>query len=145
MNIAPEAIQQRFKDQGLKSTPQRTAIYKALVETTNHPTAENLYQHVLQDYPMISQNTVYYTLGVLQQVGLIREVNVGHDRARYDGNLSPHHHLICIGCQSIVDVMDERLNELSFPDGIPSGFKITDYQVEFRGYCRSCRSKQHEF
>ena len=141
MKILTETIQQRFKDQGLKSTPQRTAIYKALLETTSHPTAEDLYLHVSQDYPMISQNTVYYTLGVLQQAGLIREVNVGHDRARYDGNLSPHHHLICNDCQSIVDVMDERLNELSFPNGIPSGFTITDYQVEFRGYCRTCRSK----
>ncbi len=136
-----ETIQQRFKDHGLKNTPQRTAIYTALVETTSHPTADDLYQLVSQDYPMISQNTVYYTLGVLQKAGLIREVNVGHDRARYDGNLSPHHHLICTSCQSIVDVMDERLNELSFPNGIPSGFTITDYQVEFRGYCKACRSK----
>ena len=141
MKISSATIRQRFKDQGLKSTPQRTAIYRALVETTSHPTAEDLYQHVSQDYPMISQNTVYYTLGVLKHAGLIREVNVGHDRARYDGNLSPHHHLICIDCQSIVDVVDKRLNELSFPDGIPSGFEITDYQVEFRGYCKSCQKK----
>ena len=141
MKISSEIIRQRFKDQGLKSTPQRTAIYKALVETTSHPTAEDLFQQVSQDYPMISQNTVYYTLGVLQQAGLIREVNVGHDRARYDGNLSPHHHLICNSCQSIVDVMDKKLNEISFPAGLPAGFKITDYQVEFRGYCKTCRSK----
>ncbi|GJL64508.1 MAG: transcriptional repressor [Nitrospirales bacterium] len=140
MNISSETIRQRFKDQGLKSTPQRTAIYKALMETTSHPTAEDLYQHVSQDYPMISQNTVYYTLGVLQQAGLLREVNVGHDRARYDGNLTPHHHLICHGCKSIVDVMDKKLNEISCPSGLPSGFRITDYQIEFRGYCQACRS-----
>ncbi len=141
MKIDQGTIHKRFKNQGLKSTPQRTAIYKALIETASHPTAEDLFQQVSQDFPMISQNTVYYTLGVLQQAGLIREVNFGHDRARYDGNLSAHHHLICIGCQAIVDVMDNRLNELSFPDGIPSGFDITDYQVEFRGYCKSCRAK----
>ena len=141
MKIFTKTIQQRFKEQGLKSTPQRTAIYKALVETTRHPTAQDLFLQVSEVYPMISQNTVYYTLGVLQGAGLIREVNVGHDRARYDGNLSPHHHLICNYCQSIVDVMDERLNELSFPHGIPSGFTITDYQVEFRGFCKTCRSK----
>ncbi|GJL54708.1 MAG: transcriptional repressor [Nitrospirales bacterium] len=142
MNISLETIRQRFKDQGLKSTPQRTAIYKALVETTSHPTAEDLYRHVSQDYPMISQNTVYYTLGVLQQARLIREVNVGHERARYDGNLSPHHHLICHDCQSIVDVMDKKLNEISFPTGLPTGFEITDYQVEFRGYCKRCRTQK---
>ncbi|MDR4501351.1 MAG: transcriptional repressor [Nitrospirales bacterium] len=141
MKTVPETIRQRFKEQGLKITPQRTAIYKALIETASHPTAEDLYRHVSQDYPMISQNTVYYTLGVLQQAGLIREVNVGHDRARYDGNLSPHHHLICHTCQSIVDVMDERLNTLAFPDGLPQGFTITDYQVEFRGYCKSCQKR----
>ncbi len=141
MKISTETIRQRFKDQGLKSTPQRTAIYKALVETASHPTAEDLYEQVSLAYPMISQNTVYYTLGVLQQAGLIREVNVGHDRARYDGNLSPHHHLICMGCKSIIDVTDKKLNDISFPAGLPAGFKITDYQVEFRGYCKACRSK----
>ena len=139
MKLSLDAIQLKFRDYGLKSTPQRTAIYQALVHSTAHPTAEDLFAQVSPAYPMLSLNTVYYTLGVLRTAGLVQEVNVGHDRARFDANLSPHHHVICQGCQTILDVMDPRLNRLVSPSGIPKDFQITSYQVAFRGYCGTCR------
>ncbi|UCH91812.1 MAG: transcriptional repressor [Nitrospirota bacterium] len=139
MNLSLDAIQLKFRDYGLKSTPQRTAIYQALVHSTAHPTAEDLFAQVSPAYPMLSLNTVYYTLGTLRTAGLIQEVNVGHDRARFDANLSPHHHVICQGCQTILDVIDPRLNRLTSPSGIPKDFQITSYQVAFRGYCGTCR------
>jgi Fur family peroxide stress response transcriptional regulator len=79
---------------------------------------------------------------VLRSSGLVQEVNIGHERARFDANLSPHHHLICLGCQTIVDVMDPRLNHLTLPVGIPKDFEITGHQVAFRGLCGTCR--RHE-
>jgi len=91
---------------------------------------------------MLSLNTVYYTLGVLRTAGLVQEVNIGHDRARFDANLSPHHHVICLGCQTILDVMDQKLNRLASPSGLPKDFEITNYQVAFRGYCGPCRGSQ---
>ena len=139
MNLTLENIQQKFRDCGLKSTPQRTAIYQALVHSTAHPTAEDLFAQVSPTFPMLSLNTVYYTLGVLRTAGLVLEVNIGHDRARFDANLSPHHHVICQGCQEILDVMDPRLNRLASPSGLPKDFEITSYQVAFRGYCGTCR------
>ncbi len=139
MKLSLDAIKLKFRDYGLKSTPQRTAIYQALVHSTAHPTAEDLFAQVSPAYPMLSLNTVYYTLGVLRTAGLVQEVNVGHDRARFDANLSPHHHVICQGCQTILDVMDPRLNRLTSPSGIPKDFQITSYQVAFRGYCGTCR------
>jgi Fur family peroxide stress response transcriptional regulator len=139
MNLSLDVIQQKFRDCGLKSTPQRTAIYQALVHTTAHPTAEDLFEQVSPAYPMLSMNTVYYTLSVLRTAGLVQEVNIGHDRARFDANFSPHHHVICLGCQTILDVMDPRLNRLHSPSGLPKDFEITSYQVAFRGYCGPCR------
>lgn len=139
MDLSTNDIQEKFRACGLKSTPQRTAIYQALSRSTAHPTAEELYAEVSPGYPMLSLNTVYYTLGALQRAGLIHEVNVGHDRARFDANLSPHHHLICVNCHTIVDVMDERLNRLVPPKKLPAGFTVTDHQVAFRGYCGGCR------
>ncbi|HQU29153.1 MAG: transcriptional repressor [Nitrospira sp.] len=139
MDLSLSDIQDKFRERGLKRTPQRAAIYQALSQSTAHPTAEELYAIVSPHYPMLSLNTVYYTLTTLQKAGLIQEVNVGHNRARFDANLSPHHHLICLGCQSIVDVMDDRLNHLTPPSGLPKGFSITDHQVAFRGYCGHCR------
>jgi len=143
MNISSELIRERFKGRGLKSTPQRTAIYKALAETTSHPTADDLYREVSKAYPMISQNTVYYTLAVLRDAGLVQEVNFWHDRARFDANISPHHHLICLTCRSISDLNDNLLNHLSSPAGIPSDFQVIGHQVEFRGYCGSCQQRKN--
>jgi len=139
MNLTLENIQHKFRECGLKSTPQRAAIYQALVHSTAHPTAEDLFAQVSPAYPMLSLNTVYYTLGVLRTAGLVQEVNIGHDRARFDANLSPHHHVICQGCQDIIDVMDPRLNRLASPSGLPQDFEITSYQVAFRGLCGTCR------
>ncbi len=142
MNLSLDDIQQKFRECGLKSTPQRTAIYQALAHSSAHPTAEDLFTKVSPAYPMLSMNTVYYTLDVLRRAGLIQEVNIGHDRARFDANLTPHHHVICLGCQTILDVMDPRLNRLTPPAGLPRGFEITHHQVAFRGYCSPCRRSQ---
>lgn len=142
MNLTVEDIQQKFRGCGLKSTPQRTAIFQALVHSTAHPTAEDLFAQVSPAFPMLSLNTVYYTLGVLRTSGLVQEVNIGHDRARFDANLSPHHHVICLGCQTILDVMDPKLNRLTSPSGLPKDFEITNYQVAFRGYCGPCRRSE---
>ena len=139
MKLNHDTIRQRFKERGLKSTPQRTAIYQALSETTSHPTAEDLFRQVSKTYPMISQNTVYYTLAALRDAGLIHEVNFGHDRARFDGNISPHHHLMCLRCRSIVDLHDDSLNELSSSVSMPSDFHVMSHQVEFRGLCGACQ------
>jgi len=139
MNLSLDDIQQKFRGCGLKSTPQRTAIYQALVHSKAHPTAEDLFAQVSPAYPMLSLNTVYYTLGVLRTAGLVQEVNIGHDRARFDANLSPHHHVICLGCQTILDVIDPRLNRLTSPSGLPKDFEIINHQVAFRGYCGPCR------
>jgi Fur family peroxide stress response transcriptional regulator len=143
MELSSEMIRERFKGRGLKSTPQRTAIYKALAETASHPTADDLYRQVSKAYPMISQNTVYYTLAVLRDAGLVQEVNFWHDRARFDANISPHHHLICLTCRSISDLSDNGLNQLSSPADIPSDFQVLGHQVEFRGFCGACRQRKN--
>lgn len=145
MKFSLAEIQQKFRERGLKCTPQRAAIYEALSGSTAHPTAEELYDQVSPRYPMLSLNTVYYTLGVLRKAGLVHEVNVGHLRARFDANVSPHHHVICRSCQTIMDVMDDRLNRLSTPKGLPGDFSVTDHQVTFHGYCGQCRKPHSLF
>jgi len=104
--------------------------------------AEDLYRMVKRQQPMMSRNTVYYTLGVLRNAGLVREVNVGHDMARYDGNVRMHHHLICLGCGQIMDVMDDDLNQLQLSSGQARGFDVVGHRVEFHGYCVSCQQAE---
>jgi Fur family peroxide stress response transcriptional regulator len=141
MHVTAEEIRRRFRERGLKLTPQRAAIYRALVESRAHPTAEDLLREVQREHPMVSPNTVYYTLGALRRAGLVQEVNYWHDRARFDGNLAPHHHLICLGCRTITDLTDAALDRLAAPAGSRAGFVVTGHRVEFHGYCAGCRRR----
>lgn len=139
MKLTLEEIRRRFREKGLKVTPQRAAIYKALAETSSHPTAEDLHRQVTRLHPMISPNTVYYTLGSLKAAGLVHEVNYWHDRARFDANLAPHHHLICLKCRRIQDMTDEALDRLSVSKRVKAQFEVLSHRVEFHGYCAGCQ------
>ncbi|MDQ6733436.1 MAG: transcriptional repressor [Nitrospirota bacterium] len=141
MNIALDEIHRRFRACGVRLTPQRVAIYQALTGTTAHPTAEALYRQVKRKHPMMSQNTVYYTLGTLKTAGLIHEVNYWHDRARFDANMALHHHLICLGCRRIDDLTDDVLDSLAISAQRASGFQVLGHRVEFHGYCAECRRR----
>jgi Fur family peroxide stress response transcriptional regulator len=143
VKVTQEDIRRKFRERGLKVTPQRAAIYLALAETSRHPTAEDLYRAVKRLHPMISQNTVYYTLGTLKTAGLVHEVNYWHDRSRFDANMALHHHVICLGCRKIQDLSDAALDRLTIPARGNAGFQILGHRVEFHGYCADCRrSKQ---
>lgn len=142
MRLTPEDIRRRFRERGLKVTPQRAAIYRALAESTAHPTAEDLLREVQRTHPMISPNTVYYTLGALRRAGLVQEVNYWHDRTRFDANIALHHHLICLGCRTIRDLTDETLDRLAVPRRERGGFSVTGHRVEFHGYCAACRRRR---
>lgn len=126
MTINPQDIQVRFRRHAVRLTRQRAAIYAALVATTSHPTADDLYRMVRREHRMMSRNTVYYTLGVLRKAGLVQEVNVGHEVARFDGNVTIHHHLICVQCGRIEDVMDEELDRLEISTTQARGFTFSD-------------------
>ncbi|MEE8492920.1 MAG: Fur family transcriptional regulator [Nitrospirales bacterium] len=139
MTLSQEDLRQRFRICGVKVTPQRAAIYQALAGRADHPTAEALHRQVRRRYPMISPNTVYYTLGVLKEAGLVHEVNYWHDRARFDANINLHHHLICLSCRRIQDLSDAGLDRLQVSSRARAGFDITGHRVEFHGHCAACR------
>lgn len=142
MRMSSQEIRRRFRAAKLRLTPQRAAIYGALVENPTHPSAEELLDMVRRTARGISANTVYYTLAALKDAGLVQEVNYGHDRARFDGNVEPHHHVVCRHCQRIVDVMDgrlDRLNRAMMAGMLPHDFEVTGHRVEVYGYCGACR------
>ena len=141
MKLTQQQIRELCKAKGLKVTPQRCAIYMMLTARTDHPTAEDIYRTVKRAYPMISQNTVYYTLSALKEAGLISEVNFGHEHARFDANIDRHHHLVCVSCQEINDLYDETLDRLSMSAEKGRQYTILGHRVEFYGYCKRCQEK----
>ncbi|MCE5333894.1 MAG: transcriptional repressor [Desulfobacteraceae bacterium] len=127
-----------LRDHGLQVTYQRLAIYQALYYTKNHPSAEVIYQQVRKRFPMISLGTVYKTLEKFFEVGLIQKVSPITEVARYDAVTHPHHHMVCLECQSIQDageyVGDQRIT-------LPAieGFHVVRQQVVLQGYCKGCK------
>jgi len=128
------------KQVGLNVTYQRIAIFNKLMEHTDHPSADDIYKEVQQDYPTISLATVYKTLETLAEHDLISKVTYLHDIARYDGTSEAHHHLVCIKCKKIIDIDSNALDAIGIPADIPGNFRILNYRVQFDGICESCES-----
>ncbi|MEB3882440.1 Fur family transcriptional regulator [Lyngbya sp. CCY1209] len=130
----------RLKEKGLKVTPQRYAIYANLLSRADHPTADQLLTDLNKDIPVSSQATVYSSLQVLQEVGLVREVLLDGGVARYDGNVKPHHHFQCRNCAAIADIPWEQFQGLDL-SGLRSGGKAESYEVTVHGLCSHCAAE----
>ena len=139
-----EAVRRRFREKGLKVTPQRYAIYEMMIHTDSHPTVEEIYQAVQPTFPMLSLNTVYYTVDSLREAGLIADVPVQDRAARFDANMERHHHLVCLGCHKIEDLYDHALDQLKISARKTNGYLLESHRVEFRGYCSKCRKRQSQ-
>lgn len=127
-----------LRDHGLQVTYQRLAIYQALYFTKEHPSAETIYQQVKKRFPMISLGTVYKTLEKFFEVGLIQKVSPITEVARYDAKIHPHHHMVCLDCQSIQDAEDLIGDQkITIPE--KNGFHVVRQQVVLQGYCPSCK------
>lgn len=125
-----------LREHGLQVTYQRLAIYQALCNTTEHPSAEVIYQQVKKRFPMISLGTVYKTIERFYEVGLIQKVGPVTEVARYDAEMGPHHHFICLKCHAIENIEPVE-TDIRLPEG--SGFHVLRQQVVLQGYCAHCR------
>jgi Fur family peroxide stress response transcriptional regulator len=128
-----------FKDKKLKLTPQRLAVYKYLMSTKKHPSAETIYKALHEEYPTMSLATVYKAIKTLVEVGLIQELNVGEGNFRYDGNAESHPHIQCINCGKVEDFESLSLDDLNDIAKKHTDYKILSNQVYFYGLCSICQ------
>jgi Fe2+ or Zn2+ uptake regulation protein len=136
---SPAELTELFRSQGLKVTPQRQCVFRALHGNEAHPTAEAIYERVTAEMPTVSLRTVYQTLNDLAAMGEISQIRVGAGSARFDPNLSAHHHLVCDGCGRVVDVPGD-FADIRVPRGHSHGFSVSRTEVVFRGRCAPCRA-----
>lgn len=129
-----------LRDSGIQVTYQRLAIYKVLHSSTEHPSAEEIYQKVKKTFPMISLGTVYKSLERFSEAGLVQKVGMTAEVSRYHTKVDCHHHMICVKCQSIHDIADPiGESKLSLPEN--HGFEVLGHDVVVRGYCARCAEK----
>lgn len=125
---------------GFAMTVQRRVVLDALVERTDHPSADQLYEAVRGRLRGISRTTVYRVLETLVGIGVVQKISNPESKARYDANTVRHHHIHCIHCQRIDDVHAPTLHLAQLPTDTGTDFTILDYSINFSGLCPDCRS-----
>ena len=122
----------------LKITPQRMAIYRALVDADQHPTADVMFQTIRNEYPSISFDTVNRTLLTFAAIGLVDVVEVFGGPKRFDPNVDDHHHLHCVACGRIIDFEHKNYADLDVPAAIARRFTVISKRVVLKGLCETC-------
>ena len=132
---------ERCRKGGLAVTPQRLAIIRALLTSAEHPRADAVYEVVRREHPHISLATVHRTLETLCEIGEARKVTTLHDSARYDGNMAPHHHVVCVKCRRVRDIEIPELEQVLRGRAAIGDFKVLGSSLEIQALCSECSDK----
>lgn len=135
----------RLREHSYKLTPQRQTILRTFLEHADrHLSAEDTYMLVKNDYPEIGLATVYRTLDLLAELGILQKNDFGDGRSRYEFsriNEHHHHHLICTQCGEVSEFDDDLLESLETVIQKRNGFKVLDHDLKFYGHCQNCAGK----
>ena len=128
-----------LRPMGVRLTPQRLAIAEVVVNSADHPSVKEIYERVRAFFPYVTIATVYSTLTMLEEKGIVRELPFQR-QSRYDANLSPHVNLVCVGCGNVVDaeVGQETVIELQDLVAGETDFQVASQRVDFYGWCSGC-------
>jgi len=129
----------RCRKRGIAVTPQRLAVIQALLASENHPSTDEICVAVRRKHPHVSLATVHRILNEFCEVGEARKVTLLHDVARYDGNVEPHHHVLCVRCRRVHDVEIPEVDKLL--EGTPSlgQFALLRCSLEIDALCARCQ------
>jgi Fur family transcriptional regulator, peroxide stress response regulator len=149
MKIKKKEVEERLKhfetvcrEKGIKLTHQRMEIFREVAQTEDHPDADQVFQRVRDRLPTVSLDTVYRTLWLLNNLGLVVTLGSSRERTRFDANLDSHHHFVCENCEFTRDFYSSDLDNISLPDSVGSFGEIEAIHVEVRGLCRACVAKE---
>jgi len=143
MNNGFETLLNKAKTLGIRLTPQRMELLRALSETREHPTADDLYRQVNRILPSVTPATIHRNLQELVGAGLIGTLERTGRPTQYDPTVDNHHHFVCRGCGRIFDVYlshaEYRIDRLKSDLGEAA---IDRFEIHFDGTCADCRSSR---
>lgn len=129
-------------ERGLKSTRQRDLIARTVLEAEGHIGVEDIYRRVRKRDAKVGFSTVYRTMKLLKECGLVSERHFGDGLARYEPVSEDHHdHLICTRCGAIVEFEDAEIENLQDAVAERHGFTIVSHKHEIYGHCAACNAK----
>lgn len=135
-HINLSVIKEALCKAGLKATHQRLVIFQCLMNASNHPTAEDIFEMIRPQNPCISLGTVYKTLDTLVENHLVQKVPVAENKMRYDARMEGHSHIYCTNTGDIIDFHDQELESLIRQYLAKKNIKnlaIQDFNLQIRG------------
>lgn len=131
----------------VRITPQRKIILNYLINHHTHPSVEMIYEDLKDSVENISMATVYNTLKLLTEYGLVIELKNGDGSTHYDYFGHPHYHVVCDNCGKITDVFDPHFTEISKElaemTREKTDYLVTGNSIEVHGICPDCQRKLH--
>ena len=139
-------LKERIKDKKYKLTTQRQIILQTFIEADEkHLSAEDVYILVKKNNPDIGLATIYRTLDLFTELDLVKRLDFGDGRNRYELNSDElahfHHHLICVNCGCVKEFEDDMLETLESIIAKKLNFHTTDHQLKVYGFCGECHEK----
>jgi Fur family peroxide stress response transcriptional regulator len=130
-----------LKRSGMKLTFQRLEIFREVAKSLDHPDVEKVFLAVRRKMPTISLDTVYRTLWLLIDLGLLTTLGPPRGRVRLDANLSSHHHFICRKCGMTRDFLSPKFDRLKIPNAVKVLGTVESTKIEIKGICFRCSKK----
>jgi Fur family peroxide stress response transcriptional regulator len=151
MRVAPAELERRVarfrsavKAAGVKLTHQRLEVFRAVASSLEHPSAESIFRALRRRLPTLSLDTVYRTLWLLADIGLLSTLGPKRERVRFDANLAPHHHFVCVRCGRARDFESREFDALPIPEAVKGLGDALATHVEVRGRCEACAAASPE-
>ena len=131
-------IIESLRKKGYRATPQRIAVCRYALQSRDHPSAQKIYDEVRKVHPTVSLATVYKTLRILTEHGLVQELDFPGSQARFDSCMEPHINLVCLRCGSIEDMEDPAAREMVAKFAAKKEFTRTGQRLDIYGICKKC-------
>lgn len=128
----------------IKRSKQKEVILRILSSTTSHPTATWIYDEARKELPHISLGTIYRNLRLLRERDEILELDFNGNPGRFEARTDKHYHLMCQKCEKVFNIDEPIDKKLNGRVARKTGFKISNYQLEFHGLCRECQESTDE-
>ncbi|NLX70923.1 MAG: transcriptional repressor [Clostridiales bacterium] len=137
-------VKRVLKENGYRLTPQRRSTLEVILENKGrHMSTEEIYESVKKTCPEIGLATVYRTVLLFEELGILSKHNFDDGKNRYEMSAANedhhHHHLICLKCGQVIEVEEDLLDVLENKIQEKHRFVIKDHNVKFFGYCEECR------
>jgi Fur family ferric uptake transcriptional regulator len=132
-------IGSRLSQKGYRMTPQRMMILEAIEGASGHISAEDIYQDIRKRYPGLNVSTVYRTLELLKEMGMVTETDMGDGRVRFhSAGHEHHHHLVCSRCGKVIDLDESMMAPLTDMLAEKYNFRADLKHLAIFGHCKNC-------